>query len=120
VSSRAPWRWLGVVLLTLAVTWLVVQPLPASSQQQTEELTRKVKTKVQPVYPDLARRMNISGTVKVAVVVAPNGSVKSTRLVGGHPLLVNAAMDALKRWRFEAAADETTGIVEVKFDSPAQ
>jgi TonB family protein len=119
VSSRAPRRWLTVVLLTLAVSWLVVQPLPASSQQ-TEELTRKVKTKVQPVYPDLARRMNISGTVKVAVVVAPNGSVKSTRLVGGHPLLVNAAMDALKRWRFEPAADETTGIVEVKFDSPAQ
>ena len=72
--------------------------------------------KVSPVYPELARRMSISGVVKVQVVVAPNGSVKSTKVVGGHPLLVNAATDAIKKWRFEAASEETTGIVEFKFD----
>ena len=47
--------------------------------------------------------MSITGTVKLAVVVAPNGTVKSAKPVGGHPLLVNAAMDAMKQWRFEAA-----------------
>jgi outer membrane biosynthesis protein TonB len=45
--------------------------------------------------------------------------VKSTKVVGGHPLLVNAAVDAVKKWRFEPAADETTGVVEFKFDPSA-
>jgi outer membrane biosynthesis protein TonB len=49
-------------------------------------------------------------------VVAPNGSVKSTKVVGGHPLLVNAAVDAVKKWRFDTASEESTGIVEFKFD----
>ena len=92
----------------------IVCPLPASAQ---EELARKVKTKVAPIYPDIARRMSIAGTVKVAVVVTPSGNVKSAKAVGGHPLLVNAAMDALKRWKFEAAPEESTGVVEFKFAS---
>jgi outer membrane biosynthesis protein TonB len=48
--------------------------------------------------------------------VAQNGTVKSTKVVGGHPLLVNAATDAVRKWKFEPAAEETTGIVEFKFD----
>jgi TonB family protein len=97
-------------LLTVAVT--IFHPLPAIAQG---ELTRKAKTKVAPTYPDLARRMNITGTVKVLVVVAPNGSLKDTKIVGGNPLLVNAAMDALKKWKFEPADSESTGTVEFKF-----
>jgi protein TonB len=60
--------------------------------------------------------MSIAGVVKVQVVVAPNGTVKNTKVVGGHPLLVTAAVDAIKKWRFEPASDETTGVVEFKFD----
>ena len=59
--------------------------------------------------------MNIAGTVRLAVVVAPNGTVKSSKPVGGHPLLVNAAMDAMKQWKFEPAPTESSGIVEFKF-----
>ena len=90
----------------------VFKCLPAMGQEQ---LTRKVKTRVAPVYPDIARRMNITGTVRVVVVVSSNGTVKSTKLVGGHPILVNAAMNALKKWKFEPASDESTGLVEFKF-----
>ena len=96
----------------LTVVAIVFHPLPAMAQG---ELTRKAKTKVAPAYPDLARRMNITGTVKVLVVVAPNGSLKDTKIVGGNPLLVNAAMDALKKWKFEPADSESTGTVEFKF-----
>jgi TonB family protein len=82
---------------------------------KAEELPRKAKLKVEPVYPDVARRMNIAGTVRLVVVVAPNGNVKSSKPVGGHPLLVNAATDAIKRWRFEPGPGESSGIVEFKF-----
>jgi TonB family protein len=87
----------------------------AQEESKTEELTRKAKTKVTPVYPDVARRMSIAGTVRLAVVVAPNGTVKSSKPIGGHPVLVNAAMDAMKQWKFEAAPTESSGVVEFKF-----
>ena len=102
-------------VLILGAVHCVVQPTCAFAQDA--ELTRKVKNKVAPVYPDIARRMNIAGVVKVVVVVSPNGSLKSTKIMGGHPLLVNAAVDALKKWKFEAAPEESTGVVEFKFQS---
>jgi TonB family protein len=81
-----------------------------------EEVTRKVKSKVAPTYPDLAKRMSISGVVKVLVTVDKSGNVKTTKLVGGHPVLAGAAMDAVKKWKYESGSDETTGIVEFHFD----
>lgn len=80
-----------------------------------EAITRKVKTQVAPTYPDLARRMSITGVVKIQVRVDKSGTVKETKLIGGHPVLANAAMDAIKRWKYEPASDESTGIVEFRF-----
>lgn len=114
VSRRTIQRWLAGALLVALTGMIILHPLPGRAQQ--DEVSRKVKSKVSPSYPELARRMSIAGVVKVQVVVAPNGSVKSTKVVGGHPLLVNAAVDAVKKWRFETAAEETTGVVEFKFD----
>ena len=89
----------------------------------TDESKRKVKTKVSPVYPELARRMSVAGKVKIEVVISPDGHVKTTRVVGGHPLLVQACQDAVKEWKFAPASEETTQIVEFEFraaDSRAQ
>ena len=85
-----------------------------TSAQDT--LERKVKSKVSPSYPEIARKMNLSGVVKLEVTVLPNGMVKDTKVIGGNPILVNAAIDAVKKWRFEPANDESTGVVEFKFD----
>ncbi len=116
VSRRSAQQWLAGVLLVAVSGVIMLQAVPSRAQ---EELTRKAKSKVAPTYPELAKRMSIAGVVKVQVVVAPNGSVKTTKVVGGHPLLVNAAVDAVKKWRFESAAEETTGVVEFKFDPNA-
>jgi TonB family protein len=98
-----------------AASFLRVQAM-AEEAAKSEELSRKPKTKVSPVYPEVARRMNIAGTVRLAVVVAPSGAVKSSKAVGGHPVLVNAAVEAIKQWKFEPALTETSGIVEFKFE----
>ena len=112
-------RWVAILVLGVlagTVATSLVSPAPAVAQEEkTEELSRKAKTRVAPIYPDIARRMSITGTVRLAVVVAPNGSVKSSKAVGGHPVLVNAAMDAVRQWKFEPAATEITCIVEFKF-----
>jgi len=60
--------------------------------------------------------MNITGTVKVQVVVSPNGTVKEAKVLGGHPVLANAALDAVRKWRFEPAAVESSGLVDIKFE----
>ena len=106
-------RLVAVVLLVAAATVIIVNPARAVGEDN--EISRKVKNKVSPSYPDIARRMNISGTVKLVVVVSPNGSVKSTKVLGGHPLLVSAAEDAVKKWKFEAAPAEDSGVVEFTF-----
>jgi TonB family protein len=107
--------WLALVLIAAVVAWVCPVTVMAQQESKIEELTRRPKTKVSPVYPLVARRMSIAGTVRLAVVVAPNGTVKSTRVIGGHPILVNAATDAMKQWRFEPAPTESTGVVEFKF-----
>lgn len=105
------------VLLTLLTVSSLTGPIRAGAQQtQNEEIVRRAKVKVQPVYPELAHKMNITGTVKIEVVVAPSGTVKDARVVGGHPVLATAALDAAKKWRFEPAVTESTGIIEFKFE----
>jgi TonB family protein len=86
------------------------------AQEAPNEIVRRAKSKVWPVYPDLAKKMNITGTVKVEVTVSPNGTVKDAKVVGGHPVLAGAALDAVKKWRFEPAPAESTGVVDFKFD----
>ncbi len=103
-----------LAVLTLTVT---LGPIHAGAQTaQSEEMLRRAKSKVQPTYPELARKMNITGTVKIEVVVAPNGTVKGARVVGGHPVLANAALDAAKKWRFEPASGESSGVIDFKFE----
>ena len=91
---------------------LLFHGLPASAQ--TEKL-RPVKTRVPAKYPELARRLNLAGTVKLSVVVAPNGHIKSSDPIGGNPVLVEAAMEAVKHWEFEPAKEDTTEVVQFTF-----
>ncbi len=89
----------------------------AQSNSAAAASDRKVASKVAPNYPELARKMHIHGTVRVEAVVRPNGAVKTTRVLGGNPVLVDAALDAVGKWKFEAAQAETTEVVQVTFDA---
>jgi TonB family protein len=111
--------WTRFFLLVGAVALFAVASGLAQTAT-TDESKRKVKSKVAPNYPELARRMNVTGKVKIEVVVTPDGHVKSTRVVGGHPLLVQACQDAVKEWKFLPAPEETTQIVEFEFHGAGQ
>lgn len=87
---------------------------PAQNLQTSIDSSRKVVRKVEPRYPDLARRMNLSGTVRVVALVAPDGSVKKVEPVGGSPLLVQAAENAISQWKY-AAGTESHETVELHF-----
>jgi len=106
-------RWTRLALSAAAVA--VFASHASAQQANTDEGKRKIKTKVTPVYPELAHRMNVSGRVKIEVIVTPDGHVRSTRVIGGHPLLVQACQDALKEWKFAPAPEETTQTIEFDF-----
>jgi TonB family protein len=76
---------------------------------------RRVVERAGAAYPDLAQRMHLQGTVKLAVTVRATGDVKSSRPLGGNPVLIDAATAAARKWRFEPAQGETTEVIEFRF-----
>lgn len=76
---------------------------------------RKLIGRTAAQYPDLARSMALQGVVKVDALVAPDGTVKSVEIKGGHPVLAQAAANTVRRWKWEPASRESHELVEVKF-----
>lgn len=85
-----------------------------SAQDSSQQ--RQVVRKTMPIYPALARQINLAGTVRVAAVVAPDGKVKSVEAVGGSPILLDAARVAILRWKFAAATAESREVIELHFN----
>jgi TonB family protein len=77
---------------------------------------RKVQKRVPPVYPELARRMHVSGAVRILATVAPDGTVTEVRTLNGNKLLSPAAEEAVKKWKFVAGDSESTVSIEINFD----
>ncbi len=95
----------------------VVLLLPVSMMSaQDEEGARKATVRIKPAYPELAKRMSVSGTVKIEVLVAPDGDVKGSKPIGGNPVLIQAAETAVKRWKFEPASKPSTEVVTFRFN----
>lgn len=107
--ARPHWMRRVIYFCLLAVFVLFsYHPAPAQTT------ARKIKNRVEPQYPDLARRNNITGSARVELLVATDGKVKDVKVLGGNPVLVQAAVAAVMKWRYEPAAEETT--IVVKFD----
>lgn len=87
------------------------------STLSAQEAKRPMKTQGKPSYPELAKRMNVAGSVKVEVVVAPNGTVKSAKAIGGHPLLIESAVAAAKNSKYEPSAEETKELITYNFSN---
>src|SRR5260221_11600608 len=95
--------WIRKVLVGVALS--SVLGTYSLAQSASEEGKRKVKTKVAPTYPELARRMNVTGRVKIEVIIIPDGRVKSTSALDSHPLLVQACLAGVKELQFVAASE---------------
>ena len=104
----------GHVALFVALTFIFA--LAQGRAQESTDANRKIVLKTAAVYPTLAQSMNIRGVVKLEVRVAPNGTVKSMDVKGGHPILTQSAVTAVGHWKFEPASHETKELVEIKFD----
>lgn len=107
------------VILTLALISLLVIPIASVAAEgdapEQTQTTRKVTNRVVPGYPAMARPLALTGTVKLEALVLPNGAVKSIQVIGGNPLLVQSAQNAIREWKWEKAEHETSELVEFHF-----
>ena len=103
------------VALFVFVPILMFVPSHAPAQEPSEGV-RKVVNKVVPQYPGLARSRNLQGVVRADVLVAPDGKVKYIEVKGGHPVLADAAQNALRQWKWAPAPRETHESVELRFN----
>src|SRR5208282_3745364 len=90
---------------------------PSNSPADSPRLegTRRVEHSVPPDYPEIAKRMNLTGTVQVEALVKPDGTVREVRVVGGHPMLVDALVRAVRQWKYQPAPRETVESVKFSF-----
>ena len=100
-------QWLGLLFCMLAL-----RPLGATTGE------RQIVSKAAPIYPELAKKMRVFGLIRLSVSILPSGEVGQIVLESGHPLLVNAARDAVRQWRFAAGPQATVASIVVRFDLP--
>jgi TonB family protein len=105
-------RWTAITCLVLCA---ICTSSNFSALAQQPEGLRKVQDRVPPQYPELARQLHLAGTVKLVVTVAPNGGVKSVRPIGGNPVLLKAAQDAVCKWKWAPAPQESQEPVDLRF-----
>lgn len=94
------WRLVWVAALAI--------PLLAGAEEP-----RKLRRGQSPEYPAIAKKLNIRGTARIQVTIAPDGSVKQVKELGGNPVLLEALGTAVKKWKYEAA--NRTSTIEVSY-----
>ena len=92
---------------------ILLSAIAAASASGQE--ARKSISKPTPRYPEVAKRLNLVGTVKVEILIGPDGKIKNANILGGHPIFANSTLDALKDWKYEPSKTETTAILTFEF-----
>jgi periplasmic protein TonB len=100
-------------MTTLKHILLCVTLLVSSASAANQE--RKVVRREEPEYPPSAAKMNLHGIVKLKIWINPDGTVRRLEYIGGHPLLAESALKAVKEWKYQPIAQESITVVELKF-----
>ena len=114
LAKRALWT-LGVPLLACL---LCVSALYGQTTEKAPKPSRRLIHKVEAEYPMALQRAHIRGVVRLEVAVTPAGTVSHISVLGGNPVLVETASQAVKQWRWAPADEESSIRISVNFDSP--
>ncbi len=90
--------------------------MPLFSQTEDSAAERKVVNRVEPKYPPTLERLYIGGIVRLQVDIAANGTVEGAQLLGGNPILGQAAIAAVKQWKYTPASHKTRQTEKLEFD----
>jgi len=95
--------------------WVVAALLFFVALTAAAQQGRRPVSNPQPEYPDIAKKMNLSGLVRIEVVIGPEGEIKNAKVIGGHPVLADSSLRALKKWKYAPSTSETKELLEFKF-----
>lgn len=109
------WRHKGYLMKRATRVLAVALALAGAAMAQSAD--RQLLRETKPEYPALLKKMGIGGTVKLSATVAPDGSVKKTKINGGNPMLAEIACSAVSKWKFAPAGQTTIEPVEMTFDA---
>jgi len=93
-----------------------VMSMPLVGQSEDGAADRKVVTRVEPKYPPTLERLYIGGVVRLQVEISANGTVESAQLIGGNPILGQAAIAAVKQWKYAPGSHKTKQTERLEFD----
>jgi TonB family protein len=110
-------RILAVCLLAVLGIGSGVAPSTRAQEGDAPGSKRKVRVMGKPQYPELAKKLNLTGVVKIEVTIGADGKVKRTHVIGGHPVLAPEAEKAALQSEFEPGPRETSEVIEFKFGS---
>jgi TonB family protein len=106
-----------LLVLNMLIMLMFASVVPSAAQDHDQVANeRKLTTRIEPDYPEALKRLYIGGVVRVEVHVTPSGTVESTELIGGNPILGQSAMKAVKQWRYVPAKAKETLTVKIEFD----
>ena len=94
----------------------VVALAPGLWAQKSEKFTRKLVYRENPGYPLTLREAHIGGVVRLEIVISPKGMVDQVTPLGGNPVLIEAASNAVKKWKYSPSDSESKTEVEFTFD----
>jgi len=77
------------------------QTEPKSVRVSKDVMQGLIRKKVNPVYPDAARKEHIEGTVVLNATINKHGDIENLQIVSGHPMLAPAAIEAVKQWKYK-------------------
>jgi TonB family protein len=113
VASVAQTRGgIGYVSASAATPGVKILLVDTGAPSQERTLVKRVE----PEYPQTLRQMGIGGSVRLLITVSPSGAVKNVEILGGNPILAEAAMDAVKRWVYVPAPSKTELQVTIPFE----
>lgn len=102
-------KWVACVLFACALT-------SGLCAQKNEKFTRKLIYRENPGYPITLREAHIGGVVRLAIVISAKGTVDQISPLGGNPVLVEAASNAVRKWKYAPGDAESKTEVEFTFD----
>jgi protein TonB len=112
-----------IVTSAAAPEFSVPAAQPALSKQPATSgvVPGRLVHRVNPEYPDLARRAHIGGEVVLSAIIRSDGKVGTVEVISGNPLLARAAVDAVRQWRYEpsrldGSAVQSEAVIHLKFD----
>jgi TonB family protein len=127
IMRSVKYRTLAMHIAGTALVWAATSSAQTTSASDLKvpaaAATGHLISKTEPVYPPLAKAANIGGVVVVEATIASDGHVAKVRALSGHPMLLQSAMDAVRKWRYQpfllnGNAIQVVTRVEVNFSAP--